>query len=49
MSVIVENAIDLAYTNKDNKRLQEKVFQKYTWKEAAKATLKGYEMAMNRR
>lgn len=45
----IKNAINLAYTKKDNKRLQEKVFQKYTWKEAAKATLKGYEMALNRR
>ena len=44
----IRKAVDKAYQKKDSKKLQEKIFRKYTWEEAAKATLKGYEMALRR-
>ncbi len=42
-------AVDSAYSKGKDHRLQNKIFEKYTWSEAAKATLRGYELALNKR
>lgn len=45
----IKRAIDVAYNNPPNSELRDRIFSKYTWKNAAKKTLECYEYVLKKR
>lgn len=43
----IKNAVDKAYSREKNDELQKVIFNKYTWKQAAEETFKGYKKVLN--
>lgn len=45
--VSIKNAVDKAFVSPYNTQLPDRIRRQYTWQEAAKATVEGYERALN--